>query len=234
LIADMSFTSEGEYWEPTDSLEAEWKKPDRAESLQKAVVLRPDLLFAKLEVEKQGIIARYHYNQMFPALDLEGSYGGLAVEHKSRAETFETIGNFTHPVYGVGVVLKVPLGNNAARNNYKASKEAKEQALLRLKKVEQDVFVQVDDAVKGVESAYGRVSAARKAREYAEEALAGERELLDASKSTPLAVSEFESKVAATRLAEALAIVNYNKAQHKLAFQDGTILEKNLITLQFE
>ena len=36
---------------------------------------RPDLLQAKLNVEQQGIQLKYYRNQLFPELDLIGSYG---------------------------------------------------------------------------------------------------------------------------------------------------------------
>ena len=231
LIADDLAGRGKEIPVPTDTLAVAWEKPSLTESLLHAMTSRPDLLLAKLEVEKQGIVLRYHYNQMFPVLDLEGSYGGLSVEHASQAATFSDLGNQVHPNYTAGVVLKIPLSNTAARNQYKASKEIKEQTLLNLKKVEQNVYLQVLDVVQSLERHKQRLDATRKARAYAESAFDAEKQKLSDGRSTSYLVSEYGNRLVATQAAEILALVDYNKAVAQLAFNDGTTLKKNQITL---
>ena len=51
---------------------------------------RPDLLQARLNVEQQGIQLKFDRNQLFPELDLIGSYGfnGAAREY---SDTFDQI-----------------------------------------------------------------------------------------------------------------------------------------------
>lgn len=231
LMSDDLAGSGKEILVPADTLDVRWEKPSLTESLLHAMTLRPDLLLAKLEVEKQGIVVRYQYNQMFPALDLEGSYGGLSVEAASQAATFSDLGNRLHPTYTAGVVLKIPLSNTAARNQYKASKEIKEQTLLNLKKVEQNVYLQVLDVVKSLERHQQRMNATRKARAYAESAFEAEKQKLLDGRSTSFLVSEYENRLIAAQAAEILAMVDYNKAEAQLAFNDGTTLKKNQITL---
>ena len=48
---------------------------DRQLSWSKGLTERPDLLQAKLDIERQGITLKYNFNQLFPQLDLVGSYG---------------------------------------------------------------------------------------------------------------------------------------------------------------
>ena len=234
LLADDLVTAVDEILEPTDALTVASVNPSRTESLQKAMTRRPELLIAKAEVEKQGVVLRYHHNQMFPALDLVGSYGGLAVEHASREATLATLGDLEHPIYAAGVVLKIPIGNTAARNHYKASRALKEQALLRLKKVEQDIFVQVSDAVGSLERLRKRVSATQKARQYAAAALDAERKIFLVGKSSTIVVSEFERNLVAAHTAEMLALTDYNKTLAQLTFGEGSTLERNEITLESE
>ena len=48
---------------------------DLQDSWSKGLAERPDLLQAKLNVEQQGIQLKYYRNQLFPELDLIGTYG---------------------------------------------------------------------------------------------------------------------------------------------------------------
>ena len=176
LLTDDLSTASEQILDPTDGVTAVWNNPSRADSLQTALRLRPDLIEARLFVEKQGIVVKYHQNQMFPTLDLVGSYGAIGIEDNSRASTFGTIGDATYPFFNVGVVLSVPLGNVQARNRYRASQEVKAQTLLNLKKVEQNIFVQVDDSLKSIDNTFKRVAATRKATEYAQTAFKSRRQ----------------------------------------------------------
>jgi outer membrane protein TolC len=231
LIANDSGNEKDVVLEPVALPRITWAPPNREESLKKAMMQRPELALAKLEVEKQGVVVKYRYNQLFPALDLEGSYGGLAVEHESRGETFDSLSQFDHAVYSAGIILKIPLSNTEARNNYKASRQYKEQALLQLKKTEQEIFAQVDDSVKSVENTYKRFSAAGRMREIADATLSGELKMLANEKTNPLTVSEYERRAAEAKAAEILALVDHHKALGLLSFNEGTILEKYRITL---
>lgn len=232
LLTDNLTEEPDETLMPTDVLAAVWENPTRAESLHQAFRLRPDLIQARLEVERQGIVLRYDYNQVFPTLDLVGSYGALAVDPQSRGNSLDSIRRFDYPIYGGGVVLKLPLSNAAARNRYKASQAVKTQALLRLKKVEQSVFTEVDTVLKSLDKMYQRVGATRQARVFAEKAVDAEQRKLENGASTSFIVLEYERNLAAARSAEILAMADYNKALAQLALDEGTVLEKNQIKLE--
>ena len=61
--------------QPTATLAAAQESIDLQDSWSKGLAERPDLLQAKLNVEQQGIQLKYYRNQLFPELDLIGSYG---------------------------------------------------------------------------------------------------------------------------------------------------------------
>ena len=77
--------------QPTAPLTAPVQVFDRQISWSKGLTDRPDLLQAKLDVERQGITIKYNYNQLFPELDVVGSYGhgagGQALREYSQALT---------------------------------------------------------------------------------------------------------------------------------------------------
>lgn len=234
LITDRYASAPRETLAPSDKLVVVPDHPDRAECLRSAMTMRPEVLQSKLEAEKQGIVLRYNYNQMFPILDLVGSLGTVGTEASSRGATFGTLADADHPIYSAGVVLKIPLSNMAARNRYRAGKEVKEQALLKVKTIEQDIFVQTDNVLASIDKSYQRVSATRKAREYAQIALDAERKKLENNASTSFLVIEYERNLVMARNDEILAMVDYNKAQAHLAYSKGEILENHQVKLDVQ
>jgi outer membrane protein len=61
--------------QPTGDAGGAQQQFDLQDSWNKGMTERPDLLQAKLNVEQQGIQLKYYRNQLFPELDLIGSYG---------------------------------------------------------------------------------------------------------------------------------------------------------------
>ncbi len=80
LISDNYAAMEPVDLQPTAPLSAPIRVFDRQISWSKGLTDRPDLLQAKLDVERQGITIKYNYNQLFPELDVVGSYGHAANE----------------------------------------------------------------------------------------------------------------------------------------------------------
>ena len=211
--------------EPSESLTRSAMPVDRDASWEAALRKRPDLLEFRLELEKKNVAVRYQYNQLFPSLDLVGCYGARA-----RVETaggmLEDIGDTRSPSFSYGVVLSIPLSNRSARNSYKASQAAKQQAELQLKKLEQGILVQIDLAAKLVLSHFRRVNSTHQARVFAEAALAAEQTKLRNGASTSFVVLQLQRNLTDAHSAEIRALADYNKALVQLAFNDGTLLDK--------
>src|SRR5947207_6053464 len=207
---------------------------DRTESWRNAISTRPDLVQLRLELEKQGILVRYRFNQIFPRVDLVGGYG-LQGWANSLGETLGDIGERASPVYSYGVEVSIPLGGNrAARASYKATQAAKQQATLRLRKTEQEALVQVDDALTLARSTYQRTASTRQARLYAEAALDAEEKKLRDGVSTPFVVLQLQQKLTDARTAEIRALADYNKALARLALSEGSTLEKTGLSIDIK
>jgi outer membrane protein TolC len=215
---------------PSEQLIAVPENPDLQECWRAGLAKRPDLLEAKTTVEKQHVTIKYNYNQLFPELDVIGSYGRNAT-----ALTFEnnlsTIRQGNFPFFSYGLSLTVPLVNSAARNNYKSAKASLEQQLLQLKKVESGIVLAIDNDVKTIRADLLKVDSTRKARLYAEEALEAEQTKLEHGKSTSFVVLQLQNNLTAARSAEIRALADYNIAQEQLSFDEGTTLERNNLDL---
>ena len=192
---------------------------------------RPDLLQARLDVEQQGIVLKFDNNQIYPQLNLVGSFGyngaGVVI-----GDTFNQYGSANRPFYSYGVQLSVPLSNAKARNTLHADKATDKQLLLKLKQLEQSVMVEIDNAVKAAQSAWESVDATQKARTYAEAALKAEQGKYGAGKSTTFTVLQLQSSLTKARSDEIRALANYNEALATLAQQEGSTLERRHLDIQ--
>jgi outer membrane protein len=214
--------------QPTAPLSAPVRVFDRQISWSKGLSDRPDLLQAKLDLERQGITIKYSYNQLFPQLDVLGAYGygGGGDFTREYSEVFQQIAQQQQPSWSVGGRLTYPIGNTSARANYKKNKLAMEQLLLNLKKLEQTIMITIDNDITQAKSSYQQVGATRAAREYAAEALAAEQKKLENGKSTTYTVLQMQRDLTTARGNEIQALANYNKALAQLSLDEGTTLTR--------
>jgi outer membrane protein len=216
---------------PTEQLVAVPAHPQLLECWRTGLEKRPDMLQAKLGIERQHLTLKYTYNQLFPEIDLTGSYGRNATE-LTLNNNLDTIRQGAYPFYSYGVAITVPLGNSGPRNTYKSAKAALEQLLLQAKKVEQTIVAAIDNDVKTVQSDLLKVDSTRKARLYAEDALQAEQTKLQHGRSTSFVVLQLQNNLTAARLSEIQALAGYNIALEQLALDEGVTLEQNKIVLQ--
>ncbi len=195
-----------------------------------ALEKRADYLSLKHALEKQNITVQFDRNQLWPEIDLQGSYAA-----NGRGGDFDTFAERTAggntPTWAIGVLLTVPLGNRVARANYHIARLDADQAVLSLKSLEQDIVVGVDNAVGHVETNLKSVEAARAATRLAQESLDAEKKKLLAGTSTTFLVLQAQSQLATTRSAEIRAEADYNESIVALDLAEGTILDKNNIVL---
>lgn len=215
---------------PSESLVATRQLLEVQDSWTKGIVQRPDLIQAKLDVESQGIQLKYLRNQLWPELDLTGGYGvnGAGLEFQN-ALGQEQAGN--RPFYSYGAVLTVPLGNVSARNSLKKGRVNEQQLLLALKKLEQNVMVDIDNAVKSARASWEGAEASKQARVFAEAALDAEQKKYAVGKSTTFTVLQLQNNLTTARSNEIRALANYQESLTSLAQQEGTTLERRKLDL---
>ena len=217
--------------EPAATLAAVRQLFDVQDSWSKGMEQRPDLLQAKVNVEQQGIQLKYDRNQLFPQLDLTGSYG----YNGAGREFNDALGQYTTanlPYYTYGAEFSIPLSSTKARNSRKADQAVEQQLLLKLKQLEQNVMVQIDNGVKQAQAAWESVDATQKARTYAEAALKAEQGKYAVGKSTTFTVLQLQNNLTAARSQEIRALANYNEALANLALQEGSTLERRNVDLR--
>jgi len=217
--------------EPTVALTAERQFFDVQDSWSKGMTDRPDLVQARLNVEQQGIQLKFYRNQLFPEVDLIGSYGYNG-SGQDFSDTFSQFSAADRPFYSYGAQLSMPLSNVGPRNQIKSGKAMEKQLLLQLKQLEQNVMVQIDNAVKAAESAWESADATRQQRIYAEAALKAEQGKYAVGKSTTFIVLQLQTALTTARSQEIRALANYNQALASLAAAEGSSLQRDNLAIE--
>lgn len=216
---------------PTGTLTAQPPIVNLQDSWSKGLTQRPDFLQAKLDIEKIGIQLKYDRNQLFPELDMFGTWGynGSAGEFSG---VFYDIQQRNRPLYTYGARISIPLSRTAARNAYKSDKAAKEQLLLGLKSLEQNIMILIDNDVGNIRANFDQVHATRAAREYQEAALDAEQKKLESGKSTTYTVLQVQRDLTTARGAEIQSLDTYNRFLSQLSFDEGSTLDR--LGIKFE
>lgn len=218
---------------PREELGAEPTTFSLQDSWSKGLTLRPDLQQAKLDLERRNITLHYQKNQLWPQLDLTGSYGQSG-SGREFSDAFTPVYNADYPEYAIGAVLSIPLaGNRQTRSNIRITKAEIEQSLLRLKQLEQGILVGITDAIAQARTSYQQVQATLEAKAFAEEALRAEQKKLDNGKSTSFQVLTLQRTLTARAYENIRARVDYNVSLARLAQSEGSTLERNRVNLEF-
>jgi outer membrane protein TolC len=233
LITDDFSGVKDVFFEPTAQLVAVPESFNRLDSWHKGLSSRPDIQRSKLDLEKQRLTMRFTRNQLFPQLDLLGSYG-LAGQGSTLTPSLGNIADQQYPNHSAGIRLTVPFSNRRARNDHQAAKLRNEQLLLQYKQLEQSVMVEIDNAIRSADTALQRVEATEAFREYSEAALQAEEKKLENGKSTSFVVLQRQRDYTAAQSDAIRAKSDYNKALARLAQAEGNTLDRYRIQIDMK
>jgi outer membrane protein len=150
-----------------------------------------------------------------------GGYGNLLAQIARR--------NF--PNYSAGFSLNIPIRNRAAQSDYVTSLIEIRQNELGLRKSMNQVRVDVQNSVIGLQQARARYDAAVKARGLAQQTLDADQKKFTLGASPVFQVVQDQRDLATAQSSEIQALANYSHA--RIAFDQalGTTLEVNNISL---
>jgi len=216
---------------PTGELLAVKHDFNRQESWRKALAQRPEYQQAKLDAERQGIQLKFDFNQLFPELDVFGTYGYNGSGNVFSGALYD-VQQQNLPFYSFGGQISLPLANIGPRNTYKSDKVAMQQLVLGVKKQERDILIGIDNDIGTLQADYDSVQATHAQRLYEEQALDAEHKKLENGKSTTYQVVLIQRDLTAARGAEIQALDTYNRHLAQLSLDEGTTLER--LNIDFE
>jgi len=220
------------------------------EAFATALQNRPDLESTRIGIKNSELNLSFAKNQQLPTLNLNASYwspgvSGTEIIYESTPErplgvkvgeipggisdAFKDVFGFRYKNWSVRFTLDVPLNTVISRANLAQAKVDLEQATLRLEKQKQDVYLEIKQAVRAVETNYKRVQAYKVARELQQQKLQAEEEKFRVGLTTPYLVLQYQRDLTNSQNQELRAIVDYNLSLANLERALGISLkEKNI------
>jgi outer membrane protein TolC len=219
---------------PRDLPLAERVVVDRLAEVQSALDNRTELREQQLRVSNAHVLVGRAKNLELPRFDLtfQTTYHGLGGNADSSFDE-ATTGNFIE--YFIGVDLEVPVGNRARRAARRRAELQHEQAVAQLRQTFEDVILDVNLAVRRLETSYDQIAPAfesAEAREQEVRSIVARAERKDFN----TLINELNSlrNLAGTRRAMLSALVDYNIALIDLERAKGTLLEYNNVVIPTE
>lgn len=216
---------------PLDAPSFEEMEVSLEEGLATALKNRPEYAQAKIDLENSNISIKVAKNQRLPRLDLEGSLSlnGLGNE---LGEPFSQVGKADYDTWSVGLFLRVPLNGRWTKAELEKSRLEKEQALLSLKDLEQQIINDVRGAVRQLETDKKRIDATKAAEEFARQALSTEERKHELGITTSYELLQFQANSATATKNRLRAVIDYRKSIVALYQALGVTLEKLNIELE--
>lgn len=216
-----------------------------------ALSARPELAQNRIQVRNSQISIKGDKSSLMPILDavMTLNNNGLAgqpsilpvVPGRTRSSTAFFIGGFgsslsqlfarNFPDYAAGFNLSIPIGNRAAQADLINDELALRQQQLALQRLENQVRVDVQNAVIGLQQARARYQAAVKARVLQEQTVDAEQKKFALGASTIYNVILTQRDLATAQSTEVAAMSNYAKARVELDRSTGQTLANNNVSI---
>ncbi len=200
---------------------------------------RPDLSLAQLQISNSEISLQGARNALKPQLDVLAfaQNNGLAGQSNPIGTPPDTafIGGYglalsqifrrNYPVYGGGIQLDLPVRNRVAEADLARDEIQLRQTRIRNQQLENQVRLEIEDALIALRRARAAYEAASKARAFQEESLAAEQAKFEAGASTSYLVIQFQTFLAQSKSTEVAARGAWLKAVAAVRRATASILD---------
>jgi outer membrane protein len=233
---------------PTDDITYKPTTVDQEASVSRALQLRPELREADLNIANQKILHLFARNQVLPRLDLNVNYGfsgaagnlftsdpntgqRIPVSSTGFSDSLSQIFGTDFPSWTIGVNVGIPITNIGARAEAKRTQLNVERTIVDRANTQQNIIVDVRNAVRNLDTTAKQIFATRTAREAAESNLDAERKRFENGMSTNFNVLQIQADLSNARENELRALVSYEQAISDYHRAVGDLLEIRSITV---
>jgi outer membrane protein TolC len=216
-----------------------------------AISARPELAQSRIQLQNQVLTIKGSRNALLPTLSVSAGLSNAALAGDPstlppaagsiRSNNAFFIGGYgsvltqifnrNFPTYSAGFNLNIPLRNRSAQAQVINDELTLRQQQLGLQRLENQVRVDVQNALIGVTQARAQLSSATKQRILQAETLDAEQKKLALGASTIYNVIQDQQSLTAAESNEVTARSNYVRAQVELDRSTGQILEHNNISM---
>jgi outer membrane protein TolC len=199
--------------------------------IRDALDLRPDFQNLLLGLKNKRVTVAYAKNQALPRVDLNASLGFLGFD----SDFINSVGRITRSdslAWSAGATFSIPFGNHAAKGALNAARLEVAKSLIDLKRLEQQIVVDVDIAAGQVVTDRARIESTSEASRLAQESLDAGEQRLKAGTGTTFEVLELQKKLVEAQSAEIRARADHNKAVAEFNRKTGRTLRQYNVELK--
>jgi outer membrane protein TolC len=212
---------------------------------------RPELRQLDLELKNRDIEIEYAKNQLMPSVNATLAYtqngvGGtetlrdgftpgapiLRVIPGGLGNAFGQMFGFNYTGWSIGVDVQIPLRNRAQQADYARAVVDRRAAETRVKAVEQQIILEVRNALTQVQMNKARIETAEVSRELAEQQMNAEQRRYALGASTVRFVLEEQRNFTQMQTNEIAALINYTKALVDYERSIGMTLKKHNVEIE--
>lgn len=217
---DLNLTEKAE---PTGEL----LSVDIAAELKKAMQNRADLEAQRLQLESDDLNVRIAHNGLKPQLLLSALYSGSGLNTTTTGPFLEALDQsfgFTQPTYGGSLTLNLPIRNYAAKATFATAQISKRRDLYSERQLNQQITLDVANAVHQLEQSKLSMEAAKIALNLAQKNMQAEQRKYELGAETLFVVLETQSELAQVEQSLIQAQVNYQLAVATVYHATGELL----------
>ncbi|HYM11274.1 MAG TPA: TolC family protein [Bryobacterales bacterium] len=223
---------------------------DEQEELAEALRVRPELDRSRYTTDAADLQIQAATNQLRPDLRLGGNYisqghGGNFFQRSLLGATTASLltpGGFTDavdqlfgfgfPVYGFSLTLRLPLRNRQAAADLADAAVNKKREMLNLRNLEQQIRLQVLNAIAGVEQSRASVKQAALARDFSQKRLEAEQKKFELGAREAFFVLQAQIDLATAESDLLSQEIGYRRNLLALLQANGTLLEERGVVVQ--
>jgi len=242
LIYIMNLEKEDRLWWgvkiiPKEDPSPEFIETDLQRSISQALSRNYELKQSRINLKSWDIQIRYDKNQLLPEIDLKGSltldgisgtsnYWGADYPFEGDyLDAYEMMLERDYYSYNLTLDLEFPLFNRSARSSYAKSNIEKRKQIINIKKLENEIILEVKNLVRSIESNRKRIEVTEVAKVLAEKKLEVEEEKYKLGLTTNYTVLDYQEDLAIALNAEIKAKIDYRLSVASLKSLEGTLLD---------
>jgi outer membrane protein TolC len=224
---------------------------DQEAAVEKALLTRPDLKSALQSLDTDGLRIQQTTNALRPDLSLTGNYSaaGRGGTYYQRANVFgqsqlvavvpggfsdalDQLFGFSLPTYQFGLTLRLPLRDRARHADMADALVQKRLDTLRARNLEQQVRLDVLNAINSLEAAKAGVKLARVALDFAQKQADAEQKKYDLGTNIMYFVLQAQTDLANAQSTLVTQSISFRRAQLNLLRYTGELLEERGIAVR--
>ena len=221
------------------------------ETVTKALALRPEVGLRRKTLEIDDLNIKRFTNQQRPDLSVNASYsatglGGNLYEASLLGDSSRLLESggfpaamsqlfrFGFPTYSVGISLELPLRNRRAAVDLANTVLQKKRNMYELRALEQEIRLDVLNAITGVELSKAAIQQATVALDYSQKRLDAEQKKYDLGVNTAFIVLDAQDDLVQSQNDLLQESIGYRQAMVTLLQATGELLEARGIQLTFQ